>query len=98
MRPPVISVSMLMAPLHMVLSVFLGLSLTALLPAAAWYFVFNVYLFCPYGAKKIHKRLNLLGDQRLSKRAWRSIAAIRENDRGLSRVEPAHDRGAKADC
>jgi len=31
---------------------FLGLSLTALLPAAAWYFVFIVCYFCPPRGKK----------------------------------------------
>jgi hypothetical protein len=29
----------------------IGLSLKALLPAAAWYFIFKVYLFSPFGAK-----------------------------------------------
>jgi hypothetical protein len=37
-----------------------GLSLTALLPAAAWYFVVIVYHFLPrLGQKMIHKGLNL---------------------------------------
>jgi len=38
---------------------FLGLSLTALLPAAAWYFVFIVGHFLPpQGQKMTHKGLN----------------------------------------
>src|SRR6266487_1935413 len=41
-------------------SILLGLSLTALLPAAAWYFVFSVYRFLPpQGQKTIHRGLSL---------------------------------------
>jgi hypothetical protein len=48
------------------LSFLLGLSLTALLPAAAWYFVFIVCHFLPLrGQKMTHKRLNLI-DKRKS--------------------------------
>jgi hypothetical protein len=37
-------------------SSIVGLSLKALLPAAAWYFIVKVYRFSPHGAKKRYSK------------------------------------------
>jgi hypothetical protein len=45
--------------------VYFGLSLTALSPAAARYFIFIVYRFlAPQGEKKIHKQLKMTGKRK----------------------------------
>jgi hypothetical protein len=43
----------------------IGLSLTALSPAAAWYFIFLVYrFFAPPGEKTIYKQLKMTGKRK----------------------------------
>jgi hypothetical protein len=48
----------------------LGLSLTALSPASAWYFI--VCLFSPKGRKKTHKELNMIGKRKMTYKGKRS--------------------------
>jgi hypothetical protein len=44
--------------------IILGLSLTALSPAAAWFFIFLAGHFCPYEAKMTCKGSKTLGERR----------------------------------